>query len=98
LTRHFAAIVSAEDTPSSKPAPDPYLRAVALVGATHAAGLAAAECVAIEDSLQGLESARRAGLRTIGVAQTFPSHALDADYVVDSIDRIDVDRLVTWAL
>ena len=30
---HFAAIVPAEDTPLSKPAPDPYLRAVARLGA-----------------------------------------------------------------
>ena len=33
LTRHFAAIVAAEDTPPSKPAPDPYQRAVALLSA-----------------------------------------------------------------
>jgi beta-phosphoglucomutase len=98
LTRHFSAIVAAEDTPSSKPAPDPYVRAVELLNSAHGGAIAAADCVAIEDSLQGLESARRAGLRTVGVAQTYPAHSLEADFVVESIDRLDLGRLVAWSL
>src|SRR5262249_55547507 len=93
LTRCFRAIVSAEDTPVSKPAPDPYDRALALLSSATGAILPPRDCVAIEDSLQGLESARRAGLRTVGVAQTYPAHALDADLVVESIAHLDIERL-----
>jgi len=93
LTRCFTAIIAAEDTPSSKPAPDPYLRAVSLLSSARGTPVLARDCVAVEDSIQGLESARRAGLRTVGVAQTYPAHLLDADVVIDSIDRLSLNAL-----
>ena len=72
LAQSFVAMVAAEDTPISKPAPDPYLRAVARLGAgLRRPALLAGECVAIEDSHWGLESARAAGLRTVAVTQTY---------------------------
>jgi HAD superfamily hydrolase (TIGR01509 family) len=87
LATAFRFIVSADDTDLSKPAPDPYLLAVE----RHA--LAAAACVAIEDSHQGLESARAAGLRTIGVATTYPRDSLVADVVVDAIEQVTADLI-----
>jgi HAD superfamily hydrolase (TIGR01509 family) len=93
LTRHFAAIVSAEDTPASKPAPDPYLRAVALLANVHGP-LAPRDCVAVEDSRWGLESARAAGLRTVAVEQTYGAAELgEADMVIPSMERFDVNAL-----
>ena len=92
LTSCFTAIVSAEDTPASKPAPDPYLRAVQLLAAATGP-LSAAECVAIEDSVWGLDSARAAGLRTVAVAQTYAASALTADLVIPSIDALDLAAL-----
>ena len=65
----FTAIVAAEDTPVSKPAPDPYLRALALLASACGGLCGSADCVAIEDSHWGLESARAAGLRTVAVTQ-----------------------------
>jgi len=97
LTSCFTAIVSAEDTPSSKPAPDPYTRAVVLLNTSAAAPIGPHECVAVEDSGPGLESARGAGLHTVAVAHTYPAAALDADLVVDSIDRLTIDALVRIA-
>lgn len=80
LDRHFRFIVSAEDTARGKPAPDPYLRAVAL----H--GLPASSCLAIEDSRWGIESARSAGLRCVGLTHTYPASELPgADAVIGSL-------------
>jgi beta-phosphoglucomutase len=93
LSQFFVAVVSAEDTPNSKPAPDPYLRAVAEIGATCGGHLSARDCVAIEDSHWGLESARSAGLRTVAVAHTYNPSALQADLVVDSLDRLEIGSL-----
>ncbi len=93
LTAHFHAIVGAEDAAASKPAPDPYVRAVALLEFALHAPLAPADCAALEDSNWGLQSARAAGLRTVGIAQTYPKTALDADLVIDSIAAFDLDRL-----
>jgi beta-phosphoglucomutase len=91
----FTAIVAAEDTPAGKPAPDPYLRAVALLAGACGGTLAPADCVAIEDSRWGLESARAAGLRTVAVTQTYEASALDgaADLIIDSLDSLDLAAL-----
>ena len=88
----FRFIVAAGDTDASKPAPDPYLRAAELHGVPSGA------CVAIEDSHWGLQSARAAGMRTIGVSHTYPRNALqDADVVVDSLDEITLDLIMGLA-
>ena len=92
LTHHFTAIVGADHTEASKPAPDPYLRALDLLSSSARAPLRANECVALEDSRWGLVSARAAGLRTIGVAQTYPASSLtDADLVICSISEFDIN-------
>ena len=91
----FTAIVAAEDTPRSKPAPDPYLHAVSRLAAAMGEPLAPADCVAIEDSRWGLESARAAGLRTIAVTNTYEQSALhgDADLVIPSLAAMDLDAI-----
>jgi beta-phosphoglucomutase len=89
LTSCFRFVVGAEDTPVSKPAPDPYLRAVALL-AQSIDRLLASQCVAVEDSPWGLQSARTAGLRTVAVAHTYSRATLDADLIIDSLDELDI--------
>ena len=94
LARYFAAIVAAEDASASKPAPDPYRRAVARLADAIGGALRAADCVAIDDSRWGLESARAAGLRTVAIASSYDRSELgDADLVLPSIDALDVDQL-----
>lgn len=94
LRPHFPVLVSAEDTPASKPDPAPYLLAVELLGAT-VPSLKPSECVAIEDSKWGLVSARNAGLRTVGITHTYPAPELAdaADIVIDHLDRFTPDLL-----
>ena len=95
LTRYFSAIVSAEDTQLGKPAPDPYERAVTLLRATiQGPPLQPSECVAIEDSRWGLESARAAGLRTVGVTNSYDAAELTlADLVIGSLTDLDIEDL-----
>ena len=96
LASYFGTVVAAEDTPASKPAPDPYLRAVRLLSAATGVSLAAEECVAVEDSRWGLESARAAGLRTIAVTHTYPAETLSlADLVIADLDALDLANLNT---
>lgn len=90
----FAAVVAAEDTPLSKPAPDPYRRAIDLLR-REVSDLAPAECVAIEDSRWGLESARAAGLKTLAVTHTYAAEvvASAADDVLAHLDELTLDLL-----
>jgi beta-phosphoglucomutase-like phosphatase (HAD superfamily) len=89
----FTAIVAAEDTRISKPAPDPYLRALAQLAPAFADPLRASECIAIEDSQWGLESARAAGLRTVAVTNTYRADELAADVTIASLAAMDLDLL-----
>ena len=56
---YFDRVVSAHEVKNGKPAPDIYLRASELLG------LSPSQCVAVEDSPNGVLSAHRAGCRTI---------------------------------
>jgi HAD superfamily hydrolase (TIGR01509 family) len=79
----FQAIVSAEDVPRGKPAPDVYLAAAARLGARPDC------CVVVEDAPAGIEAAHRAGMRSIGVARD--GKQLAADIVVKSLDLLEAD-------
>ena len=88
LRDFFHSVVGAADVTSGKPAPEPYLRAATLLGVPPAAA------VAIEDSRWGLESARAAGMRAIGVTTTYPAAQLTgADIVVSSLAEISTEMV-----
>jgi len=93
--RHlFGAIVAAGDTARGKPAPDPYIRAVSLLSAASGLPLEPHECVAIEDSRWGLQSARSAGLRTVAVAHTYSAdELLEADLVIPGLEGLSLTNL-----
>jgi HAD superfamily hydrolase (TIGR01509 family) len=94
LTHHFKAIVAAEDTAASKPAPDPYQRAVALLSESVGEAVLAADCVAVEDSRWGIASARAAGLRAVGVTSSYDAAELsDADLIIGSLAELDITSL-----
>jgi len=100
LIEHFSAIVSADDTPIGKPAPDPYLRALAQMRAATRHDIVASACVAIEDSRWGLESARAAGMRTVAVTNTYEKSAFEetADLVIPSLAAMDLNVLAQLCL
>jgi beta-phosphoglucomutase len=82
LAHHFRFIVAAGDTPHSKPAPAPYVRAAQL---HH---LPPGACVAIEDSRWGIVSAKAAGMKCVGITTTYPSSELEAaDTIIGSLDQ-----------
>jgi HAD superfamily hydrolase (TIGR01509 family) len=57
----FSVVVSADEVPRGKPAPDVYLRALDLLDATPD------RAAAVEDSANGIRAAYNAGLRVIAV-------------------------------
>ena len=73
----FAAIVTAEDTPRSKPDPAPYrLARERLLSACPGRLTPASVLWAVEDAPDGLRSAAAAGLCTLALATTLPPAAL----------------------
>lgn len=95
LRSFFPVVIAAEDTLASKPDPAPYLRAVETLGLYAGERITAAECVALEDSTWGLQSAAAAGLRTIGITHSYPADELtDAQLVISHLDQL-TDQLLT---
>lgn len=90
----FAAIVASGDTPESKPSPAPYRLAFERLRDASGAALDPRRCVAIEDSRWGLESARGAGLRCVGVTNSYPADELTgAELVVAGLQALTLDAL-----
>jgi HAD superfamily hydrolase (TIGR01509 family) len=87
IAEAFEATVSSEEVGAGKPAPDVYLEAAKRLG------VAPAGCAAIEDSTNGIRSARGAGMAVIAVPnRDFPpdSEALElADVVLDSLEELN---------
>ena len=90
----FAVIVASGDTPQSKPSPAPYLLAFEQLQQASSATLDRQRCVAIEDSMWGLESARGAGLRCVGVTTSYGAAELAAaELVVDGLNTLTLSAL-----
>jgi len=87
LRHHFQTIVGAADASRSKPHPAPYLEAARRLGAHPSV------CVAIEDSMWGLDSARSAGMQTIAVTNSYAATELTADRIVSGLDEITTELI-----
>jgi HAD superfamily hydrolase (TIGR01509 family) len=72
LESAFAAVVSSEEVPRGKPAPDVYL------AAADRLSVAPEACAAVEDSSNGLRSAAAAGLTVIAIPRPEYPPAADA--------------------
>lgn len=81
-------VVAIEDTPRTKPHPDPYLEA------TRRLGVRPERTVAIEDSPRGVESALAAGLRVLAVGHTTPAAKLQrAHAFAPALAQVSLQRL-----
>jgi HAD superfamily hydrolase (TIGR01509 family) len=87
IRQFFDTLVTPGDLPGK---PDP---AVFLLAASQL-GVPPEYCVVIEDSIPGIEAARRAYMRCIAVTTTNPPEALtQADIIVDTMDQLTVEQL-----
>ena len=82
LASFLDAVVSAEDVTRGKPDPEVFLTAAARLGVPPS------RCIVVEDAAAGVEAARRAGMRSVGVSR---SGALEADVFVTSLADLAAD-------
>jgi HAD superfamily hydrolase (TIGR01509 family) len=78
LRAAFSVIVSAEDVSRCKPDPEGYRLALEKLNAAHADGapIRPEECLVIEDSVAGVESALRAGMKCLAITNSYPAASL----------------------
>jgi len=90
LAADFVAAVSSQEVPRGKPSPDVYLEAARRLGADPV------RCGAVEDSHNGIRSAKAAGMRVVAVPN--PHYPPDdealalADVVVSSIGELQLEH------
>jgi beta-phosphoglucomutase len=82
LEQYFDAIVASEDVTKGKPDPQVFL------AAGKRLSVAPAHCIVVEDAAAGVEAAKRADMRCIGVSRTT---TLDADVFVRSLEDLPDD-------
>jgi len=81
-----AVMICAEEISRGKPDPEGYLAAAGRLGFWPA------DCIVIEDAPPGIEAAKAAGMRAIGIATTYPSERLvGADLVVEHLADLSME-------
>ncbi|MCU0930220.1 MAG: HAD-IA family hydrolase [Serpentinimonas sp.] len=89
---YFAVVEDASTAPNKKPHPQVYLQTLARLG------LPARDCVAFEDSANGLKSARGAGLATVITPNSFTAHHnfAGALRVLPNLELLTLPELAQW--
>jgi beta-phosphoglucomutase len=86
LLKRCDTVVTGDELEQGKPSPEGYMRAA------HELKVSPADCLVIENAPLGIESAKNAGMRCIGVCSTLSSnHLREADEVVT--DHAELVRL-----
>jgi HAD superfamily hydrolase (TIGR01509 family) len=87
----FGAVLSTEEVPRGKPAPDVYLQVASRLG------LSARACAAVEDSSNGLRAAAAAGCQVIAVPRPeyppAPDAMAAARLVLPSLEELTVEAV-----
>jgi HAD superfamily hydrolase (TIGR01509 family) len=86
ITGYFEAVVTGEEVEHGKPAPDTYLNAARKLG------IAPENCLAVEDSLPGVQSAKSAGMTVAAIPDTRFVDAAQyigkADYILGRLGEV----------
>jgi len=94
----FSQIITGEDITLSKPHPEGYLKAAAMLQ------LRPQDCIVVEDAPMGIQAAKRAGMQCVAIATTHAEDELGgADWIVpqaphDALIALHVHRTSTLQL
>jgi mannitol-1-/sugar-/sorbitol-6-phosphatase len=85
-------LVTSSEVTKGKPDPEPYLKGA------QSLGVAAADCVVIEDAPAGIRAGKTAGARVLALRTTTPDAKLQeagADWIVDDCSSLSVESTTT---
>ncbi|NIS09317.1 MAG: HAD family phosphatase [Candidatus Dadabacteria bacterium] len=92
LSKYFDPVVSGDMVENGKPNPDIYLHTAGLMS------LSPPECVVIEDSINGVVSAKAAGMYCIAVPdkRLEPNGFKKADVIIDDLEMVNLEALMNF--
>ena len=80
LNKYFSVIITLDDVTRPKPNPEPYIKGIKKLNVEKE------NAIVIEDSIVGIQAAKAAGLKCVGLIGTFPKEDISfADLVVEKI-------------
>jgi len=86
ILHFFNAIVDGNLVSKSKPNPEVFLKGAAMLE------LMPEQCVVFEDAVAGIDAAKAAGMKTVGIGDK--NMLTKADYVVSGLDKINIEDLI----
>ncbi|MEH6904880.1 beta-phosphoglucomutase [Neobacillus drentensis] len=86
LTSNFDAIADGNSIKNSKPDPEVFLLAADMMGVTPMV------CAVIEDAQAGIDAAKAAGMKAVGIGSA--STCLNADLKLKDLTNLDIDQLL----
>jgi len=94
LRRFFEVIVSAEEVKKGKPHPEGFLLTLQKLNEGRQSPIRANQCIAIEDSHWGLKAAKKAGMHTIAVTNSYSAQQLNqAEKIIARLDELSISDL-----
>ena len=86
--RFFRAIIDDSKASRGKPDPEIFLKAAELIN------MDPADCIVFEDGVNGIEAAKRAGMKAVALTTTFPAEKLSkADVIIKDFAGVDLGFL-----
>ena len=90
----FQEIIASENVAVCKPDPEGYNKALASLNAVGSEQIQPSECLVIEDSVAGVEAAKRAGMWCLAVTNSYRAEDLaKADWIVSTLVNCDPEKL-----
>jgi beta-phosphoglucomutase len=86
----FHAMLDANDIARGKPHPDVYLQISNLLAVKPS------NCLVFEDAFSGIEAAKQAGMRVVGMGQS--AQLVEADLTIDSFVDLDPHQIIKTVL
>jgi HAD superfamily hydrolase (TIGR01509 family) len=89
LAKEFSVVITADDVTHGKPNPELFLTVASRLG------IAPEKCVVIEDAPNGIEAAKRGGMKAIGVLSAWhtPEELGKADLLIKDFSELDAALL-----
>jgi HAD superfamily hydrolase (TIGR01509 family) len=89
---HFAVTISGDDVSRNKPDPEPYLKAIAALGADPS------RCVVLEDSPNGVAAGLAAGCQVVAVPHAATIQPAERLRVVESLAQVSGESLAAFVV
>ena len=88
IKKYYAEIIDASQVTKGKPHPEIFLKAATAVNANPK------NCVAFEDSIAGIRSAKAAGMKVVGLTTTHTAEEVkEADVIIKDYTEISLTKL-----